>query len=164
MLLRIIVISIVMVISAGCSSSKIITGDPATAKMVLLPPSYSEGTNVNVVNECLMLQEVKSSFLTYSNSYSANSVASNEASKIRTDQFSIMLQFENVASNAFSIHSFRPISEATLVVSIMKNGELVDKVSKNINSKMAFTACGRLEKIAKTSGKYAAKWLRKKGY
>ncbi|MCL6414021.1 hypothetical protein MIB92_00010 [Aestuariirhabdus sp. Z084] len=163
-MVRFIVIFIIISVGSGCSSKKVDLVDPVEAKFIVSPPTYAKGTNINVINECFMLEEVESSFLLYSRTYSLNSVLSKDITNISDDQFVIKMKFNDVTPNAFHPFSFRPISEAIISVSVMKNGEIVDEFSKKINSKWAFTACDRLEKIAKASGKYAAKWLNKRGY
>lgn len=161
--------------AAGCASNRA-TGsannvqNTATKgeshKYVMMPATFGEHSGVTeaVKAECHMEPRLNSSISSATSKYGValDVVSTKEELNKATDIIDV--KFSNVVSHEWSFLGFRPTSTAAVSIDVINNGKVVKSVTKNIRSRVAIGACGRLNKIADSAGVFVAKWVSRVRY
>lgn len=151
-------------IGMGCASTfKVIDEEKIESfrTIYLEAPQFLDGGVTKAVeDECEMLglvgDSVQKNILTYG--YRIIPIGETEVEDFGSELV-LKIVYSKVEANRMSGLTLRPASTANFHISIVKNGEEVNSVINSLSSRNAFTACERLEKIANSTGRYAAKWI-----
>lgn len=158
---------ILAVTSASCSRNRVASETASIPhKYGMMPATFGEHASVTsaVRNECHMEEVLNSSIQSTKSRIGLDINVVNNKSELNEYSDVLNVQFDTVDAHTWRFGSFRPASVAMLSVEIISDGKVVKTVKKNISSVVSFTACGRLDKIAKSAGVFVAKWAAKARY
>ncbi len=165
--ISVVLVLILAMTSASCSRNRIASDKSAVPhKYGMMRATFGEYASVTdaVKNECHMEELLNSSIQSTNSRIGLDINIVNNKAELNEFSDVLNVQFDSVDSHTWRFGSFRPASVATVSVEIVSNGKVVKTVKKNISSMVSFTACGRLDKIAKSAGVFVAKWTHKVRY
>ena len=163
---KLVIVFIISCTVAACNSTSTqkvareeIQKNKITKTLYLSKITFSQEVADNKFKtQCSMLEKLKDSILSSSQLLS---IKIRPSDKVTNDQYEVKENYINVVPHRWAFPSVRPSSNATIKVSILKQGVILHSTTKLIGSAVSFGACDRLDKIAIAQGRFVSKWVRK---